>query len=272
MKYIFAFIIGGIHQGPDVCRSNAPFNPIIGETYQGTLPGGVKIFFEQTEHHPPSFNYVLYGPKGHFEINGFGTIVANLDGLNVIKGERQGKNLIRFDDGSIYSFTNFKTRIDGVVVGDRVYNYYGDLVIKDYKNKIECVYSLEDNENKSIISSFFSGKGKNKFDEGVVEIKQINPKTKEKELKAKGFASWLGQLYFGDKEYWSIFDPIPQWEQNNINFILPSDSNKREDLQAVLKGDFDKAQFHKDRLENIQRGDARNREEFMKKKDEENKK
>lgn len=264
MKYVFSFIIGGIHQGPEVCRSYAPFNPIIGETFQASLPIGANIYFEQTEHHPPSFNYFLSGPNNHYEMSGFGTIVANLQSINIIKGERQGKNIIRFDDGTVYSFTNFKTRLNGMVMGTRTYNYYGDLIVKDYKNKIECIYTLNDEDNFGMFSSMFFGGKKTNFDEGKVEIKQINPKTKEKEIKAKGYASWLGQLYFGDKEYWSIFDPLPKWEQKNCGFVLESDSTKREDLIAVSQNDFDKAQEHKDRIENLQRHDAKLRDENSK--------
>ena len=140
MKYVFCFAISGIHKAPHMCKSNAPFNPILGETYQATLPDGSRLYIEQTEHHPPSFNYLMYGPQNHFILSGFGTIEAQLDTINVILGDRIGKNIIKFADGSIYSFSNLKSRVSGVVMGDRIYNYYGDLVIKDYKNKVECIY------------------------------------------------------------------------------------------------------------------------------------
>ena len=83
-----------------MCKSKAPFNPILGETYQASLEDGTMVYIEQTEHHPPSFNYSLYRPDKHFEINGYGTIEANLEGMNMIKGERIGKNVLKFADGS----------------------------------------------------------------------------------------------------------------------------------------------------------------------------
>ena len=51
MKYVFCFAISGIHKAPHMCKSNAPFNPILGETYQATLPDGSRLYIEQTEHH-----------------------------------------------------------------------------------------------------------------------------------------------------------------------------------------------------------------------------
>ncbi len=261
MKYVFCFVISGIHLGPHVCKSNAPFNPILGETYQASLPNGTKLYMEQTEHHPPSCNYLLIGPEKHFTISGFGTIEGHLVNINTIKGGREGKNIIKFDDGSIYSFTTLKSRVTGVVMGDRVYNFYGDSIIKDYKNKVECIYSLMDQDNQGLLSKMIFGKHKIQYDEGKVEIKQVNPVTKEKELKASGFASWLGQIYFEGKQYWSVFDNRDmKWTQDNIDFLLESDSSKRKDLIALTKGDYDEAQKYKDQYEQIQRDDAKKRE------------
>ena len=145
-------------------------------------------------------------------------------------------------------------------MGDRVYNYFGDLIIKDYKNKIECIYTLNDTYNQGLLSKMIFGKHKIQYDEGKVEIKQVNPTTKEKELKSTGFASWVGQAFFDGKQYWSVFDDNEKWTQDNINFILESDSTKREDLIALAKGDYDEAQKNKEKLEQIQRDDAKKRE------------
>ena len=260
MKYVFCFSISGIHKAPHMCKSNAPFNPILGETYQATLPDGSRLYIEQTEHHPPSFNYLMYGPQNHFILSGFGTIEAQLDTINVILGDRIGKNIIKFADGSIYSFSNLKSRVSGVVMGDRIYNYYGDLVIKDYKNKVECIYSLNEKDNQGLISKMIFGKHKIQYDEGKIEIKQVNPQTKEKELKCSGYASWIGQVYFEGKQYWSVFDEDVKWSQDNIGFVMESDSTKRPDLISLIKGDYDEAQQNKEKLEKIQREDAKHRE------------
>lgn len=260
MKYLCAFAVSGIHQGPVICRSRAPFNPILGETYQAVNEDGSKIYFEQTEHHPPTFNYSLIGPQNHFQLNGFGSIKANLEGANVIKGGRSGKTILKFDDGSLFTLVNLNTRINGVIMGERTYNYYGDLIIKDYKNKIECLYTLSDEIDQGMLSKMLYGKLNPEYDQGFVEIKQVNPQTKEKELKAKGICSWLGQLVFDDKIYWSIFDPNPTWKQTGINFLLPSDSVKRIDLISLAKGNVEEAQTNKEKLEEIQRNDQKLRD------------
>ena len=124
----------------------SPFNPIIEETYQAINENdGSKLYLEQTEYHPPpTFNFSLYGPNNQFTYHGLGTSDAYLYSINMIKGERIGKVLLKFDDGSLFTFSTLKTRINGIIMGERVYNYYGDLIIKDYKNKVEFIMKLND--------------------------------------------------------------------------------------------------------------------------------
>ena len=261
MKYLFAFAVSGVHQGPMKCRSRAPFNPILGETFQAVNEkDGSRLYLEQTEHHPPTFNFSVVGPNKHFEYNGFGTIDAHLTNINIIKGERIGKTILKFDDGSLFTFTTLKTRINGIIMGDRIYNYYGDLIIKDYKNKVECIMNLTDEVQQGMLSKLWYGKTNPQYDESIAVIKQVNPQTKNKDVKAKGYASWLGQVIFGDKTYWSIFDEEQKWTQTGIDFILPSDSTKREDLEALVKGNLEEAQEKKEKLEQLQREDQKKRE------------
>ena len=67
MKYLFAFAMSGFHQGTLKCRSRAPFNPILCETFQAMNKNyGSKIYLEQTEHYPKTFNFSIYGPNNHF--------------------------------------------------------------------------------------------------------------------------------------------------------------------------------------------------------------
>ena len=262
IKYLLAFAVSGIHFNPLLCKSRAPFNPILGETYQAENADGSRFYIEQTEHHPPTFNFSMVGPDNHFQFNGFGTINAHLENINMIKGERVGKTLLKFDDGTLFTFTTLGTRINGIVMGERVYNYYGDLIIKDYKNKVECVLTLSDEVAQGMLSKMWYGKQNPQYDEGIAVIRQVNPQTKEKEVKAKGYASWLGQVIFGDKTYWSIFDEKPKWSQEKIGYILPSDSTKREDLNSLLNGKIDEAQTNKEKMEQIQREDQKKREAY----------
>jgi hypothetical protein len=39
-------------------KVNKPFNPILGETYQGIV-GGIPVFLEQISHHPPISTFYM---------------------------------------------------------------------------------------------------------------------------------------------------------------------------------------------------------------------
>lgn len=264
MKYICAFFFGGIHQPVYVSKSKPPFNSVLGETYQGINEDGCKAYCEQTLHHPPTFNFQIIEPNKKFELMGFGSICAHLDGLNTIRGWREGKSIMKLK-GDTFTWENLKTRITGVIMGDRSYNFYSTLTIKDFKNKLECVVTLVDKEDQGLISKIFGKKKKVQYDEGKIEIKKFNPETKEKEVVCTGYGSWLGQIYFGDKCYWSILDPQQKWVSDESAYILPSDGRKREDLIAILKNDINLAQKEKEKIEDIQRNDQKLRDDYKSK-------
>jgi Oxysterol-binding protein len=63
-------LIGGSGGGPRFVAGlqhafqswRKPFNPILGETWQGLLPDGSRIYLEQISHHPPISAFELVGP------------------------------------------------------------------------------------------------------------------------------------------------------------------------------------------------------------------
>ena len=130
-----------------------------------------------------------------------------MTGMNTIKAGREGKNLIKFKDGTKMTYTNPEMRINGLIMGDRVINFAGTMVIKDFTNKIECVVSFpfKDIGNvesiKNSITGFFSSKTEEvPFDHFIIQISKLNPTTKVKDLVSEGHGSWLGQIYIDGKK------------------------------------------------------------------------
>ena len=60
MKAVIAFSIGNILLYINMAK---PFNPVIGETFQGFIDG-CPIYGEQTSHHPPTSTLYFVG-KGY---------------------------------------------------------------------------------------------------------------------------------------------------------------------------------------------------------------
>jgi hypothetical protein len=58
LKLVIAFAYSGLC---NTCRPRKPFNPILGETYQGRYSTGETVFCEQASHHPP----ILYFHRPH---------------------------------------------------------------------------------------------------------------------------------------------------------------------------------------------------------------
>ncbi len=63
---------------PVICKSKAPFNPILGETYQAKKSNGSLLFLEQTCHHPPTCHYYLKGPNENYKIFGYAIVINKL--------------------------------------------------------------------------------------------------------------------------------------------------------------------------------------------------
>jgi hypothetical protein len=73
-----------------------PFNPILGETFQGYLKG-IPIYYEQISHHPPISSY--YMKCEEFIL--YGTLIAYADvGFNSAIGGNIGVMHILFKNGT----------------------------------------------------------------------------------------------------------------------------------------------------------------------------
>lgn len=63
-----------MHVNPVYCKSKAPFNPVLGETYQAKKSNGTLLYLEQTSHHPPTSHFLMVGPQNSFKMFGFATV------------------------------------------------------------------------------------------------------------------------------------------------------------------------------------------------------
>jgi hypothetical protein len=63
-----------MHVNPVICKSKAPFNPILGETFQVKKSNRTQLFLEQTCHHPPTSHYIIIGPDESYKIFGYATV------------------------------------------------------------------------------------------------------------------------------------------------------------------------------------------------------
>lgn len=80
-KLLITGTISCFHANSDILK---PLNPILGETHIMKYEDGSVIYLEQTCHHPPVSNYIMYGPNKNFTFSGFSNFSSSA-GLNSLK-------------------------------------------------------------------------------------------------------------------------------------------------------------------------------------------
>lgn len=228
-----------------------PFNPILGETYQGVV-AGCKIEIEQVSHHPP-ICYVIFSGKG-YRITQKSESIANIS-VNSVRGQNLGWIKLRYDDGHTLMLTNQNLFgvLGGNLFGDKLFQMEGELRCCDYTNDLVGLVQFE---KPSIFSSerVLTG-GIFKTDDPRKTANYMNLDCKHLQKLRFIHGNWYENFKVDNDEYWNrsmnahslIDDP----------HCLPSDSRFREDVLAWLLDDFDLAMERKVKLEEIQRFDRK---------------
>lgn len=67
LKHVMSFMIGSLYYGLDIRK---PFNPFLGETYEGYFDDGTKLYGEHILHDPPIDAIYLINEKLNFKLYG----------------------------------------------------------------------------------------------------------------------------------------------------------------------------------------------------------
>jgi hypothetical protein len=239
-----AFEFAGIYIA---CNQLKPFNPFVGETYQGELPNGAKLYVENVTHKPLVARFLLIYKKV-YEISGFWDIS--------VKTQNFGSEMLINQKGPIY--VKFPEINECIVCNmpcvkaiiatsetSRALLYFGTEVFIDVKNKLKAVIQYNFNKNK-----FHEVKGctmkynypkdyKYIFDkewEFGTNFKLDEKSHKNKKNKGDKYeileyikGSWLENLTIGNEEIWDINKHIPE-HIRPVRHCIPSDGRFREDL------------------------------------------
>jgi hypothetical protein len=243
-----------------------PFNPILGETYQGEI-AGCPIFMEQISHHPPLTSILFLG-RG-FKIYGTMQIDVNLR-LNYVRGVNHSNMVLELDNGDKITFDVPDMIVNGLILGERTIYWEGTTHIVDQKNLLvaEITYNAINSKKgmfsfKSESPDYLSGdiyKVTPAFmDKFLATKKKLSLKKDENKVMAKIHGEWNGKVFSDGQQIFDFEDQLPV-ELENYAFSLPSDSVLRTDAIELTKGDMSVAQDEKDRLEELQRTDRKLRQ------------
>jgi len=267
-RLAFAFYLTTI---PTDLNPEKPFNPIIGETFQGVI-GGCPVYLEQISHHPPAAAFQMIGKN--FRIEGTFEFTASIN-ANSVKCRKIGDFRVVFKNTGVVVQALFPTGVmGGTAFGKRTYTHIKKLQVYDLKNNHYGEVDYEKSEpsgKRKELPGYFSNHIYKITDKFATKMKQDLQKQKDAEIKFKEKdhsvskldrieGSWLESLMINDKVYWAPMNPSP-YKVQHVDNPLPSDCNFRIDLLQLKTGDEIKAQEAKVLLEELQRKDRKLREQ-----------
>ena len=282
-KLAIVFAISGLFFSTNQLK---PFNPYLGETYQGYYEDGSELCLEHTSHIPCISHYYLNDKDKNYSLSGY--IELSLEGAMKMLATnstvliQKGKNTIYLKNtDQTIDFQYPKIHIGGMVMGRRAIYWDGHMKFEDKKYNLKAniffakTYPVLKNKR---IHDFYGqiffhdyNKVKNKpqtFFESSLP-KEFFPKEKNYKL-CEITGSWLEKIAFDEKVYWNFTENIPSQLFPTKN-AMPSDARFREDLiwlkRSVLFKDHKKsfeeyAQKWKLLLELLQRHEREEREKY----------
>ena len=283
-KLCVSFVFSGIYIPIGMLK---PFNPFLGETYQGELPNGAKLYIEQVTHSPlVARYYIIY--KKVYEISGYWDL-----SVKVVKFGTQmaicqkGPIYIKFPQLNECIIGHYpEIRMINLISEDRANLYYGNMVFLDIKNNYKAIIKINPNPKcfHQVVGSVIKYKYGDKF---VYNYDQewefgkkyeVGKETKNGyELIDKISGSWLSELVIGEQKTWDIHEQLPEFVRP-VKSCIPSDGRFREDLIWLYRSFYcsrneeekkiyaDLAQEWKIMMEEFNRWERRRRAEVKKKK------
>ena len=245
-RLVLAFAVSSLYLG---VKQEKPFNPLLGETMQGSFPDGAQVYCEHTRHNPPTDHFYIVGPGytvfGYYELDG------SFTGNSLVGSFRGPTHIIFHKDGQRITYTQPKFRLGGVLMGKRTLNWEGDMEFEDPTNNWIAVVKIQTTEKM-----FNPKKIRLRLDQflGKIYTPLGNRRDKiEKEI-ASLEGSWMEELKVNGETVWRMDEELPL-RHEVARQPLPSDWRYREDLIWLMRGNQKVAQAWKSRLEQRQRDD-----------------
>ena len=250
-KYIIAFLFGGLYIG---CKQLKPFNPFLGETFQGEFPNGAKIYVENVTHKPLVARFLIRYKK-IYELNGYWDLDVKTQSFgNVMTIIQKGPIRIKFPElnESYVGHIPFVKAINARSEDKRALLYYGSLVCVDPKHNYKSL--IEFNFNKKCFHEIRGCTMNYEFPKDYefnpdkewtfgTEFKIDNDmKTNQKKTKMYDnytineniSGSYIHALKIGNDIIWDIDKNLPD-PIRPVKYCIPSDGRFREDLNWLYR-------------------------------------
>lgn len=287
-KNVITFALSSIFSSTGQMK---PFNPLLGETFEGEFEDKTKIYMEHTSHTPCISNFLIVDSDDLYKMHGYCDI--NVEGMmkilfnNYLVMVQKGKlNVYLKTTGQTISFHYPKVILGGMIYGKRYVIIDGHMKIEDRENNMKAVIyfnkshkNLKNRRFHDIYGQIFhcqystKDKQSNFYEDKI--SKSSNFPTDNKLIYSQITGSWLENIIFDNEIYWSMYggESVPKIKP--VKNCIPSDSRYREDLiwlkRSIMSLEYsglyeEYAQKWKVALEIQQRHDRSSRENGKKKK------
>ena len=240
-KIVITFIFSGLYIPAQQLK---PFNPYVGETFQGELPNGAKVYCEQVTHKPLCIRFYMFY-KSEYKLYGYFNFSVRSEGLgSTMYVCQQGPCNVEFpqlNEKITFNVPEIKI-VNARNENGRANLYNGALSFVDKKNNYRAVIQFDFNKKKfhEIRGCTFKCNFPPQFNFKYDVEWPYAKKLKLEKLKSdpnyleeiKG--SWINELIIGNKLYWDVRAQIPEFIKPTKT-CLPSDGRFREDLCWLYK-------------------------------------
>ena len=240
-KLVITFIMSGLYIPAQQLK---PFNPYLGETFQGELPNGAKIYCEQVTHKPLCVRFYMFY-LNVYKVYGYFNFSVRSEGLgSTMYVCQQGPVIVEFpelDERVTFNVPEIKI-VNARNENGRANLYCGALTFVDIKNNYKAI--IQFGFNKKIFHLIRGCTFKCNFPANYKYVYDVEwPYSKkvkiEKLMSEPNFleeikGSWITELVIGTKQYWDIRAQIPEFIKPTKT-CLPSDGRFREDLCWLYK-------------------------------------
>ena len=244
-KLVITFIMSGMYIPAQQLK---PFNPFLGETFQGELPNGAKIYVEQVTHKPLCARFYMFYQKV-YKIYGYFNFSVRSEGFgSTMYVCQHGPCTVEFpqiDERVTFNVPEIKI-VNARSEEGRANLYSGCMCFVDIKNNFKAV--IQFGFNKKLFHELRGCTFKCNYPPGYKYLFETEWKfgNKFKVEKFKNDAnfieeikgSWINNLFIGNKLEWDSRAQVPEFIKPSKT-CLPSDGRFREDLCWLYKSFYE---------------------------------
>jgi len=234
LKYVICFAIAGLYPSSKQLK---PFNPLLGETFEGYFDDNSSVYCEHISHYPSVTRFLIQDVNKKYSVSGYYEYNSKAKSMGgKLSFSQKGPNRVDFNGNNLILYNMPKLKLLNCRSDTNRSNIWkGIMVFVDVKNNTKAIIRFGNNQERInnlegyIITHTFPKNYKYNIDEEIIIAKKLFKDSKSLQKLCRIHGNWLDNISFDNKIYWNINTYSPSWVCPSQN-ILPSDGRFREDI------------------------------------------